>query len=176
MELRLGGYFAKHIIAAPEWIDAAGVADVCSVSTCISRGPDDWVDRWLHNDLGLFDSPELALKVASPGAPPMTVFAYRISTVRFVKGARDTWAWPNISPIPVSASFRSLGFDAVSKYMDSVLGFECSPLSCNALARDWPVNQHCLLDSLERAVEAAERFSVEQREPGMYYVAEVLSS
>lgn len=106
----------------------------------------------------------------------MTVFAYRVSTLRFVNGVRQTWAWPDISPIPIPANFRSLGFDAVSQYMDSVLGFECSPLSCNSLAREWPVNIHCLLDSLDQAVEAAERFSLEQPEPGMYYVAEVLSS
>jgi hypothetical protein len=106
----------------------------------------------------------------------MTVFAYRLSTVRFVKGARESWPWPNVAPIPIPASFRSIGFDAVSKYMDSVLGFECSPLSCNALAPEWPVNRHCLLESLEVAVQAAERFSVDQPEPGMYYVAEVLTS
>jgi hypothetical protein len=134
------------------------------------------VGRWLHNDLGLFDSPELALEVVSPTDPPMIVFAYRVSTVRYVNGAQETWPWPNIAPIPIPASFRSLGFDAVSKYMDSILGFECSPLSCNSLARDWPVNPHCLLDSVDKARDAAERFSVEQPEPGMYYVAEVLSS
>jgi hypothetical protein len=66
MELRLGGYFPKNVVAVPEWIGAAGVADACSVSTCVSPAPDGWVDRWLHNDLGLFDSPELALAVA-PG-------------------------------------------------------------------------------------------------------------
>jgi len=176
MELRLAGYFPKHVVGVPGWLEAPGVTDVCSVSTCVSEGPGDWVGRWLHNELGLFDSPELATQLVSPEDPPMTVFAYRISTVRFIKGVGQAWAWPSISPTALPTNFRSLGFDAVSKYMDTILGFECSPLSCNSLAREWPVNSHCLLDSLDKAIEAAERFSVEEPEPGMYYVAEVLSS
>lgn len=63
MELRLAGYFPKHVVAVPEWLEAPGVADVCSVSCCVSQGPDDWVGRWLHNPLGLFDSLEVALEV-----------------------------------------------------------------------------------------------------------------
>jgi hypothetical protein len=36
------------------------------------------------------------------------------------------------------------------------------------------VNARCLLDDLTMAVAAAEQFSIEQPEPGAYYVAEVL--
>ena len=54
------------------------------------------------------------------------------------------------------------------------LSFEHSPLSCNAIAAEYPVNAHCLLDDLAIAVAAAEHFSIEQPEPGSYYVAEVL--
>ena len=71
--------------------------------------------------------------------------------------------------------FRSLGYDAVHKYLDDILGFECSPLSCNSLAQEWPVNRYCLLDDLTTAIEAARRFSIEKPEPGMYYVAEVFA-
>ncbi len=56
-----------------------------------------------------------------------------------------------------------------------IIGFEHSPLSCNAMAAEYPVNTHCLLDDLGAAVAAAERFSIEQPEPGMYCVAEVLA-
>jgi hypothetical protein len=56
-----------------------------------------------------------------------------------------------------------------------ILGFECSPLSCNSIAAEYPVNAHCLLDDLAMAVAAAEHFSIEQPEPGMYYIAEVLA-
>ena len=49
------------------------------------------------------------------------------------------------------------------------------PVSCNAMAAEYPVNAHCLLDDPAIAVAAAERFSIEQPEPGTYYVAEVLA-
>jgi hypothetical protein len=58
--------------------------------------------------------------------------------------------------------------------MESVLGFECSPLSCNAMATEMDTNEYCLFDSLEAAVAGAARFSIEQPEPGDYYVIEVL--
>jgi hypothetical protein len=37
------------------------------------------------------------------------------------------------------------------------------------------VNPHCLLDDLAIAAAAAERFSIEQPEPGLCYIAEVLA-
>ena len=58
--------------------------------------------------------------------------------------------------------------------MPDVLGLECSPLSCNGLAAEFEINEFCLLPSLDQAVDAAERFSREQPEPGDYYVVEVL--
>jgi hypothetical protein len=36
------------------------------------------------------------------------------------------------------------------------------------------VNEHCLMKTLEAAVAAARRFSLEEPEPGPYYVVEVL--
>ena len=51
--------------------------------------------------------------------------------------------------------------------------FECSPLSCNGLATEVPVNRACLLDSLEEAVALARRCAREQPEPGSYFVVEV---
>jgi hypothetical protein len=173
MELRLAGYFPKRVMPRPEWLKAPQVIDVCSISECVSDGPDDWVQKWLHNALGLFDTPELALRVV-PAAAEYTMFAYRFSTVRFAKGEPEEWPWPTIAPSAPPETFQRLGFDAVSKYRDDILDFECSPLSCNGLAAEWSANSHCLFDTLEQAVEAARRFSIEQPEPGKYYVAEVL--
>jgi hypothetical protein len=176
IELRLAGYFPKHVVSRPEWLDCPSVVDVCSVSDCVSGGPDHWSDHWIHNDLGLFNQPDQARFVIPRDAPPMRIFAYRVSTVRFTTGGPEAWVWPDdAQPIRLPDDFTSLGFDAVHKYMDSILGFECSPLSCNGLAKQWPVNRHCLLDDLETATKAAEQFSIEQPEPGMYYVAEVFA-
>lgn len=36
------------------------------------------------------------------------------------------------------------------------------------------VNRHCLIDHLDAAIATATRFSVEEPEPGPYYVVEVL--
>lgn len=58
--------------------------------------------------------------------------------------------------------------------MESILGFECSPLSCNSMAADYHANEFCLFPSLEAAIIGAERFSIEQPEPGDYYIVEVL--
>lgn len=50
----------------------------------------------------------------------------------------------------------------------------CSPLSCCPLAHDWPVNEWCLLPTLELALSAAADFSRDESEPGPYFAVEVL--
>ena len=56
-----------------------------------------------------------------------------------------------------------------------ILGFGCSPLSCNGMAESTTVNDACLIDELESALAAARRFAVEQPEPGPFVVIEVLA-
>lgn len=56
-----------------------------------------------------------------------------------------------------------------------ILGFGCSPLSCNGMAEEISVNEFCLIDDLETALAAARRFGVEQPEPGPYVIVEVLA-
>jgi hypothetical protein len=172
IELRLAGYCPKRVVGRPAFIDdAPSVVDICSVSHCISEPPSDWIDHWLHNALGFFDTPDLARQVIPPAEDGFTVFAYRVGTVRFDEGRPEVWEWPEIDP-EERAGYRSLGFDVVGK--TETLGFEHSPLSCNGIAVEYPVNSHCLLDDLAIAIKAAEQFSIEQPEPGRYYVVEVL--
>ena len=173
VELRLAGYFPKQIVARPQWLNAPNVEDICSISRCISRGPERWMDLGLHNRLDFFDTPDLALGAASGSG--WRLFAYRLLSVRFREGVEEFWSWPTLATVPLAPDFRSLGFDVASQSMTDTL--ECSPLSCNGAAERWAVNTHCLLDSLEGAIEAARRFSIdgaEPVEPGDYYVAEVL--
>lgn len=73
----------------------------------------------------------------------------------------------------LSASFVSLGFDVVNKTPFSAF-FECSPLSCNGIAGEVPVNRYCLLATLEEAIASAQRCAREEPEPGPFYVLEVL--
>ena len=103
------------------------------------------------------------------------MFAYRLAPVFFRSGQPVSVRIPeDVKPESLPPDFVSLGFDAYSKSMESILGPECSPLSCNSMASEFPVNRHCLLATLEEARSAATRFSIEQPEPGDYYVAEVL--
>jgi hypothetical protein len=45
---------------------------------------------------------------------------------------------------------------------------ECSPLSCNSLATEIPVNRHCLFDTFEQAIEALEAGKFDSSEPGKH--------
>ena len=175
LELRLAGYFPKRTVPRPAFLDGAPtVIDICSVSSCISHAPTDWIDHWLHNELGFFDSPDIAGQVIPPSEEGFTIFCYRLGTVRFSEGRAEVWTWPEIDP-ETRPGYRSFGFDVIGKSDLGSIGFEHSPLSCNSMAAEYPVNAHCLLDDLAIAVAAAEQFSIEQPEPGMYYVAEVLA-
>jgi hypothetical protein len=176
MELAPGGYFPKRVVSTPpsSWVSAPGVLEVCSVSDCLSRGPDGWIDHWLHNEIGFYPSPGVALQVIPTGAEGFRLFSYRLLPARYRDGAEEPWTWPDWDIEPPGPGYHSRGFDPVSRSSDENLGFECSPLSCNDLAGEIGVNRYCLIDSLERAVAVARRFSVEQPEPGPYYVVEVL--
>jgi hypothetical protein len=170
------GYFAKQVNTNPGWLGEAVVREVCSVSLHVSTNPESWVERWLHNGFGWFNRPADARAVLPPDqAPAFRLFGYRVYPYVFRAGVPYELAVPaDVRPDPIPGTFRSLGFDSVSKSMESVLGFECSPLSCNSMAAEMAANEYCLFDSLDEAIAGATRFSVEQPEPGDYYVVEVL--
>jgi hypothetical protein len=171
MELVSGGYFPKRTIRRPDWLTAAVVEEVCSVSTCMSPGPENWVDVWRHNELGWYDSAELAWAVVPEDAVGFEVFAYALAPVVFVAGEQRPLALPELAVAMRPSAYEVVGFDAVSK-SDSDF-FECSPLSCNNMAGEVPVNRYCLVNTASEAVAAARRFSLDQPEPGNYYVIQV---
>jgi hypothetical protein len=172
MEPRLAGYFPKKTLRRPEWLEAAGVAEICSASECISKGPGGWVKRWLHNDLWLYDTPADAWSVVpEQERAAYELFAYRYFPVEFVKGEARAFDIPPLEVEDLVPSFRSLGFDVVSRSMGTA--FECSPLSCNRYAAREPANRFCLFDNLDRALAFAARCEASGAEPGPYYVVEV---
>lgn len=170
------GFFAKRIAPKPEFLQAPGVREICSVSECISSGPEHWIQLWLHNDLGWFNRAADALRAIPIGQEShYRLFAYRIHPEVFTAAGRVRFAIPgNVQPEPIPPGFRQLGFDSANKSMESVLGLECSPLSCNGMAAEMAVNEFCLFHGLSEAIAGAERFAAEQPEPGDYYVIEVL--
>jgi hypothetical protein len=154
------------------------VSEVCSASNCVSHAPLGWVEHWLHNQFGWFNTISDALSVVSADErTAFRLFGYRIHPQLFRNGTQHELTLPSdVRPDPVPPSLRTLGFDSVSKSMESILGFECSPLSCNSMAMEMATNEYCLFDSLAAAIAGATRFSVEQHEPGDYYVVEVLEA
>ncbi|MFY9823568.1 MAG: hypothetical protein WAM82_19455 [Thermoanaerobaculia bacterium] len=172
MQLQLAGYFPKLTAVPPGWTAIDPVDEICSVSTCIAPAPDGWIKRWLHNDLGFYNTVHDASSIIPPGSEGYSVFAYKLLPVRFGDEA-EPWPLPDLAVEPLPPSFRSLGFDIASKDLSDF--FECSPLSCNGIATEVHVNRYCLVESLERAFSLAERFALGPGvEPGYYHVLEVL--
>jgi hypothetical protein len=73
------GYFPKLVSARPDWLPAPQTREICSVSNCVSAGPDDWVYHWRHNWLGWFNRIGDAWELI-PAEPrgQYRVFAYRM--------------------------------------------------------------------------------------------------
>jgi hypothetical protein len=173
--LHFCGYFPKLIQpvpSGPSGFDGLGLLDISSISCCVVPGPPGWIDRWDHNELGFFDTVAQVELVIPEGERHLyDVYGYRFLDQTFEAGQPGAWT-PPVALERTGAHFESLGFDAVSKSVSSF--FECSPLSCNYAARAVPHNEHCLFSSLKEAVTGALTFSMDNPEPGPYYVAEVL--
>ena len=43
------GYMAKCVSVRPEWIKAEHVADIYSVSSCVSKDFAEYINYWKHN-------------------------------------------------------------------------------------------------------------------------------
>ncbi len=166
------GYFPKRTMQRPDWLKAARVEEVCSVSTCMSAAPDGWIDAWRHNEMWVFDTPELAWSITAPSVrDEFDLYAYKLFPLKFDRGTRQSFEIPLLDVQPLPASFERLGYDVVSRCSDAA--FECSPLSCNQMAQHVPVTRHCLLEDSEAAFRLAAECEVIGCEPGPYYVVEV---
>jgi hypothetical protein len=176
MDLCLIGYFPKRVIPKPDWLEAAGVKEICSVSTCISEDPDGWIEHWLHNDLWVFPTIESARRVlpVDEAAAAFQIHAYRMFPTQFDHGVESPYPIPSLQVEPLPADFVRLGYDAVGRSSDTA--FDCSPLSCNHGAEEFAVNRYCLVNDAEQALELARIFSMGNWEPGPYFVVEVLRS
>lgn len=179
------GYFAKRITRRPEGPELPGVEEICSLSECISPGPEDWFSRWTHNGVCLYDAEATIAAIAAEacdGPNRFELFAYQIIPVRFAPEGETAIMLHDLSDLggprpdapPPGSDYDLLGYDCIqTEWERNVVGFGCSPLSCNGMAAKIAVNRFCLIDSLDDAIAAARRFAKEQPEPGTYYVVEV---
>jgi hypothetical protein len=173
------GILPKRVLPRPEWLKCETVDEILSVSECMSPAPADRIDRWAHNEVGLYDTVELAIGVIEEGREAeYRLFAYRELPLKFSAGQVDeNWdpagrfTCARVEPDLGGWLFR--GYDVVGRSSSEF--FECSPLSCNGMAAEHAVNRCCLIDELDQAIDAARVFSdpASGVEPADYFIVEV---
>jgi hypothetical protein len=168
------GYLYKRVAARPAWTGKARhIAEIHSVSSCISENFADYVQHWQHNGFWLFDSPDTMRAIAmaeNVDLRALTLFYYEIYSLEFDQAARSWSAFAPDGPVqvlPPKAKTLS-GFDVCSFSQRNLP--ECSPLSCNSLCETLTVNQSCLFDTLTAAKDALDSGAFDQSEHGPFRI------
>jgi hypothetical protein len=165
------GYMAKRVCRKPEWLQAAQVVDIYSVSNCISEDFADWINYWKHNGYWFHDSPEVIRGIAQENSIELegtSLFYYEAYEMEFHGEAWHVYLPEPSFPTDVLHPTKKQleGFDVVSFTARTSPG--CSPLSCNSLAGELPANSHCLFASFEEAKTAVPEGAFNEAEPGPY--------
>ena len=176
--VRPAGYLAKRVCKKPDWLKAPEVNDIYSVSGCVSTNFGSYIDEWKHNGFWLLDSPGVIQSIAQEKSIDLegtTLFYYEVYEKEF-----DGENWRPYEPesefetsVIVPADKHLEGFDVVTFWAGS--SPECSPLSCNYLARTVPTNSHCLFPSFEEAEKNVTNGTFKDSEPGPYRIFSVYS-
>lgn len=174
------GYMLKIVLVRPSSIKTDRVTDIFAVSPCCSRNFTDYISYWQHNGFWLFNKPSdmddiVARKNISRDG--LKLFYYEVYERQFDE---VDMRWSSFTP---EASFvtnvkkprnaRLEGFDVVSFAVGT--NPDCSPLSCNALADELPVNAHCLFETFQEAKDALEAGKFNHSEPGPFRIFSVYS-
>lgn len=165
------GYMLKKVERNPGWLKNSNVKDIYSLSSCISSDFADYIEFWEHNGYWLFNSPEIIYSLVEQHDIDITNTQLFYYEVYEYQSYEDEPIWESFSPCPsfltavkVPKSKILEGFDVVSVTNENLA--ECSYLSCNHLAEELKVNQHCLFDSFDEAKEAIENVAFKGCEPG----------
>jgi hypothetical protein len=174
------GYMLKQVLPRPSWIKTAAVNDIFAVSSCCSKDFADYINYWRHNGYWLFNKPADMDEIATTeraDRSTLKLFYYEVYESEFDE---DEKAWSAFDPeksfetnVVKPNTAKLEGFDVVS--FSNGNSPECSPLSCNSLADEIPVNQHCLFASFAEAKEALEVGKFIDSEPGPYRIFAVYS-
>lgn len=167
------GYMYKRVAPAPPGMGP--VLDVHSVSGCISQCFADYVPYWRHNGHWLFDSPEIIHALAVDNAIDLfglTLFYYEVFGLQYDSASHrglPFGAEPSLpTHVQIPRATQLEGYDVVT--FSAQTSPECSPLSCNSLAPNLLVNQHCLFASFEGAKRSIDEGVFDHAEPGPFRV------
>ena len=173
------GYLAKRILNSPGGFENTQIADIYSVSSCISKNFADYINFWKHNGYWFFNSPKIIQQIAEEQSIDLTetkLFYYEVYNLEF----DEDEGWKFFEP---DASFSTVienpllknleGFDIVT--FSCANSAECSPLSCNWLANTIPVNKHCLLSTFDNACHVLENGEFRNSEPGPFRIIAIYS-
>ncbi|MFD2177705.1 hypothetical protein [Veronia pacifica] len=172
------GYMYKTVHERPDWLKTEQVSDIYSVSSCVSEDFADWINYWEHNGYWFFNSPKDIEKLAIKNdidLREMTLFYYTAYEYQWDEFERR---WEKYQPessfdinVKIPKETISHGFDIVTFLNQN--DAECSPLSCNHLAQDTAVTEHCLLANFLNARELLESGKFDRCEPRPYRIFEV---
>ena len=140
------------------WLKNEIVEEICSVSECISKGPEGWIDKWKHNDLGFYDTEEAALSVIPDNQEKFDLYAYKFYPVKFIDGKTVDCKVVSSATEQLD-SYEFVGYDVVNRSVADF--FECSALSCSNGCEIFPVNQFCLIQDFEEALQCCTKISEE---------------
>ena len=169
------GYMAKKVVSRPDYINVDHVTDIYSVSGCISEDFADYIIYWKHNGYWFFDSADTIESVSTTEGIDLgdnTLFYYEVYEKQYNEDEKN---WKSFEP---ENSFETHVVEPTNKYLEGydVVSFsgqtsaECSPLSCNHLAQEIQVNEHCLFKTFEEARSHLEKGDFKACEPGPYRI------
>jgi hypothetical protein len=177
LEMIPAGYLAKRI-EVPKGFDVSSLRDICSVSGHVNKDFADYIRYWKHNRYWLFDSPEAITKLAretSASLEETQLFYYEVYEAEFDgEKWREFESAGSVSTNVVQPVDKALyGFDIVTFYGGNAP--ECSPLSCNSMAKEIPTNEHCLFRTFDEAYRMLSDGLFKNAEPGPYRIFAVYS-
>ena len=168
---------AKRVYKRPDLFKVPGVVDIYSVSGHLSRNFSDYVEHWKHNGYWFFDSPEIVKAVAKMESAQLegtSLFYYQAYEMEYDGERWKPWSPESfLTKIVPPTTKRLEGFDVVTFYAHSMP--ECSPLSCNSMAKDVHVNEHCLFKSFDEAQRNLSNGAFKKAGPGPYRIFSVYS-
>jgi len=169
------GYMLKTVTKPEGWVSSSQVADLYSLSECVTTPFVDACETWRHNGFWLYDDVDVIREIVSErglAAGEFILFYYELYEFEFDSDEKQ-WTpvasdevWPVAVAVPAAKTLK--GFDVTTHYMGARP--ECSPLACNNLAADVLVNEHCLFASFDDARSLLDSDGFKDCEPGPYRI------